>query len=211
MKRTNLQIWLYALGITLAVLPGCVTKVLVPPKVNLHVYDKIGMIEFSANAEGNLRQFVTEKFLEITQSSQPGVRILELGDQEGVLKSIQRERLDLEAIRAIGRKYGVDAVITGRLDVTGVKPKVGVSSLLTSMSVRADVEASLSARLWETESGVTRWANSASGEESVAHVHVVPHGPAHFGAGNPEDAYGRLVWGLVTIVTMDFRAQYERR
>jgi hypothetical protein len=77
------------------------------------------------------------------------------------------------------------------------------------MSAQADVEASLSTRLLETESGATLWTNSAQTRETVAHVQVIPHGPADFGARDPEDAYGRLVQVLVQDITADLHVRYE--
>lgn len=211
MKRMKRQIWLHVVGIAFLILPGCAPKVMVPPRINLKAYDNVGMIEFSSNTEGRLLQFVTLKFLQSIQSAQPGVRILELGDEERVLKLVQRDRLDLGAIQAIGKKYNVDAVITGHLNVTGVKPKVRLSTLLESMSVHANVEALLSAKLLETAGGATIWTSSARGKETVAHVTLISNGPAYFDASDPEHAYGKLVQGLVKKITKDFRIRYIRK
>ncbi len=211
MKRMNVQVWPCLLGIALAVLSGCASKVLMPPKVNLTVYNKIGMIQFSSNAEGNLQQFASQKFLQALQSSQPGVRVLELGDENKVLRTIQRGQLDPAAIQAIGMEYGVDAVVFGRLEISNVKPKVKLSTVLTSMSARADVDAALSARLLETDSGVTLWTNSVRGRQTVGHVSLVSNGDIHFGARDPESAYGRLVHWLVVRATRDFRPYYGEK
>ena len=45
---------------------GCshTEKVLVPPKVELKDYRNIGVIEFSTNAENNLRLYVTQNFIQ---------------------------------------------------------------------------------------------------------------------------------------------------
>ena len=211
MKRMIRQIWLRVAGTGFLIIVGCAPKVMVPPRIDLKVYDNIGMIEFSSNAKGNLHQFVSQEFLQTIQSSQPGVRILELGNKERVLKRVRRDRLDLEAIQALGKKYDVDAIITGHLDVTKVKPKVRLSASLKSMSVQAEVEASLRARLFESEDGATLWTSSARGRETVGHVTVVSGGPAHFDASDPENAYGKLVQGLVREITKDFQVRYVRK
>lgn len=78
----------------MAVLSGCASKVLMPPKISLTTYNKIGMIQFSSNAEGTLQEFASQKFLQALQSSQPGVRILELGEENKVLHTIQHDKLD---------------------------------------------------------------------------------------------------------------------
>ncbi len=211
MKRMNVHVWPCVLGITLALLSGCASKVLMPPKISLTTYNKIGMIRFSSNAEGNLQQFASQKFLQALQSSQPGVRVLELGDENKVLRAIQHEQVDPAAIQAIGRQYGVDAVIFGRLEISSVKPKIDLSTVLTSMSAQADVDAALTARLLETESGATLWTNSVRGQQTVGHVSFVSDGDISFGARDPENAYGRLVHWLVVRATRDFRPYYEKK
>lgn len=209
MKRMIVHVWPCVLGIALAVSSGCASKVLMPPKVSLATYDTIGMIQFSSNVEGSLQQITSQKFLQALQSSQPGVRVLELGDERKVLQTIQHGQMDPPAIQAIGTKYGVDAVIFGRVEISNVKPKVELSRMLTSMSAQADVDAALTARLLETDSGVTLWTNSVHGRQTVGHVSFVSNGDIHFGARDPESAYGRLVEWLVARATRDFRPYYE--
>jgi len=120
-----------ALVITLAVLSGCshTEKVLIPPKVELNAYSYIGVIEFSTNAEDNLKPYVTQNFIHILQSAQPGTRIIELGSEEQLLRSMKCKKLDLETIKSIGKKYNVDAVIFGHLEVSEIKPSVKVFTM----------------------------------------------------------------------------------
>jgi hypothetical protein len=217
MKRIGRQIGSCAIACLWVVLAACVkhvvapppVEVVVPPAVDLRGFGKVGIIELSSNTRGNLQQFATQKLIETIQSAQPGTRILELGNEERVLRSVESRELGFETIQAIGKRYGVEALLVGHLNVTDVKPRFQLSTFLESMSARADVEAFLSARLLETESGATLWTNSAKTRETVAHVHVIPHGPADFGASDPEDAYGRLVQVLVQDITEDFHARYE--
>ncbi len=211
MKRFPSQIFLVAICVALAVLAGCTKRVMVPPRVDLSAYNAIGLVTFSSNSEGNLQQFATQKFVETLQSSQSGVRVLELGTKEHVLKSVRRDQMDHESIRAIGEKYRVDAIIVGHMEVTDVKPNVSFSALITTMSVSADVEASLTTRLYETDSGATAWTSSVRGKENVAHVGLTSRGPVHFGADDPETAYGKLVYGLVYSITRDFRVRYVKQ
>ena len=92
--------------------------VTVPPKVDLKAYNTIGIIEFSSNEQqGDLQQFATQRFVQTMQSSQPGVRVLELGSEERVLASVKHQELDVDAIEAIGKKYRVDALVTGDLGI----------------------------------------------------------------------------------------------
>ncbi len=219
MERRNRYTLLSVTTLAVTMLIGCGggsrnVTVTVPPRVDLKAYNTIGIIEFSSNdQQADLQQFTTQRFVQTMQSSQPGVRVLELGSEERVLASVNHQELDVDAIAAIRKKYRVDALVTGDLDISQVKPKVRLSTSLTSLkslSAQANVEASLSARLIETQSGATLWTNSARETASVAHVNLASAG-GNFGAGSPEDAYGSLLQGLVTRTTHDFRPTYEQR
>ena len=72
-----------------------------------------------------------------------GVRVLELGDSREVLASVGHTDMDYKSVRAIGEEFGADAVIVGDVEVTDVKPSFDLSGMLTSGTVRADVEAAL--------------------------------------------------------------------
>ena len=138
MKR---QLRLYSLVMALAILSGCTTKVLVPPRMPLRDYGTVGIIIFSSNSTGNLAEHATRKFMEAVQAAQPGVRILELGGEQRVLRAVEYDGLDFEAMRAIGEKWNVDAVFAGHLEVTDVNPNLDFTRLAKSMSLQADVEA----------------------------------------------------------------------
>ena len=214
MIRSHRHVALYVFGISLALLLGCATKttVLVPPRVDLASYGSIGLVDFSSSrAETGLERFGSEQLMRSVQSAQPGTRILELGSPRRVLVSVERREFDFEAIQAIGERYGVDAVFTGRMEITDVKPNVRVAPSLGSLSARVETEAFLSARLIETASGATLWTNSARDRATVAHLELLSSRPASFGAGDPNDAQRRLVQSLVMRITEDFRAHYERR
>ncbi|MGH7672496.1 MAG: hypothetical protein ACREMC_06320, partial [Gemmatimonadales bacterium] len=61
---------------------ACASKrVLVPPRMDLRPYGKLGLVTFSVeNAKGTLHQFATERFAENVLAAQPGIEILELGN-----------------------------------------------------------------------------------------------------------------------------------
>lgn len=212
-QRITWQNLIVAIITILAMLIGCshTEKVLVPPKVELNAYNKIGVIEFSTNAEDDVKQYVTQNFIQYVQSAQPGTRILELGSQEQVLGSIRRNELDFETIKTIGEKYHVDAVIFGHLQVSEIKPKVKVLTVPKSVHATAYIQALLSTRLLETDSGATLWTNATTGKISVANVNVIEKGLFNIGISDPKEKYGKLVPELVYLNTMDFRAQYEYR
>lgn len=196
--------------ISILIVLNCGKKALVPPKIDLSFYNKLGLITFSSKTKGKLTDFVTQKFMEEIQRAQPGTPVVELGTEERVLARVNRDKLDLDAIRAIGDNYQLDAIITGNLEVSNIKPKISLSTILTAMSVEAEVEASLRAKLIETIDAATLWSNSVSGKRSVGHITLSPGGVAIFDAQDPEKAYGQLARWLVVGVTEDFRPRYVR-
>ena len=201
------------LSLALLMLFGCshTEKVRVPPKVNLKAYRTIGVIDFSITADSDLREYITQNYIQTVQSAQPGVRILELGTKEHVLTTVSRKKLDLAAIKSIGSTYKVDALISGHFSASEPTPNVRLSSTWESLEAGAVVEASLLSKLWETASGVTLWSNSTVRRESIATLRADTVGNIEFGASDPREAYGTLVPELVFANTSDFRSYYIRR
>ena len=201
------------LSISLSILVGCshTEKVRVPPKVDLKAYRTIGVIDFAITADIDLREYVTQHYIQTVQSAQPGVRLLELGTEEHVLISVSRKKLDLAAIKSIGSAYKVDALIFGHFSASEPKPNVRLSSTWESVHAGAIVEASLLSKLWETDSGVTLWSNTTKRKEPVASLKADTSGNIEFGASDPKETYGNLVPELVFANTTDFRAYYVRR
>lgn len=197
----------------IVMLYGCshTEKVLLPPKIELKAYRNIGVIEFSTNAENNLRPYVTQKFIQNVQSAQPGTRVLELGSEKLVLKSVHRRELDLKTIKSIGDEYNVDALILGHLQVSEIKPNVKIYSVPQAVRAKVYVEAALQTRILETNSGATLWTKANSGKVSVAKLNLAREGPFIFSASDPKEKYGKLVPELVYANTSDFRSRYEYR
>ena len=189
---------------------GCGPKVLIPPEVDLTKYDAIGLIAFKSDAKGNLGEFVTQKFMEEISRSQKGIKIVELGKEDKVLKSIDRDTIGPKAIQIIGEKYNVGAIIMGDLNVSKIKPKISISSVITAMSVKADVQASLIVRLIETKSGATIWTDSAEDKNTVARVNIFSKKDMSFEAKDPQEAYGDLAQTLVEDVTLDLKPRMKR-
>src|SRR5438552_18289050 len=55
-------------------------KVLVPPRLDLRPYGKLGLVTFTVeNAKGSLHQFATERFDEELMAAQPGFEVMVLG------------------------------------------------------------------------------------------------------------------------------------
>ena len=192
---------------------GCshTQKVLVPPRIELKSYRTIGVIEFSTNAEDTLKPYVTQNFIQNIQSAQPGTRILELGNEDQLLRSLGHSKLDPETIQSIGRKYHVDALILGHFEVSEIKPKISVYTATKALNAKAYIEAALSTRILETDSGATFWTRATSGRAQVARINLTEGGPFRLGVSDPAEKYGKLVPHLVYANTADFRAQYEYR
>ena len=201
------------LAISLAILSACshTEKVQIPPRVELKAYRNIGVIEFSTNAEDTLKPYITQNFIQNVQSAQPGTRILELGDQEQLLRSLGQSRLNPETLQSIGRKYNVDAVILGHLQVSEIKPKVNIFTAPKALNAKAYIEAALRTRILETDSGVTLWTRATTGKIQVARINLMEGGPISFGVSDPKEKYGKLVPELVYVNTTDFRSRYEYR
>jgi len=189
---------------------SCGPKVMVPPKVDLTQFGSIGLIRFASTNKGTLPDYVTQKFLETVNDAQAKARIIELGSLDRVLDSVNSDELNPAALQAIGKRYNINAVFTGNLEISKVKPKIRIASIISSMGVRAQVDALLTAKLLETSSGVTLWTASAKDSKTVAHVTVFPGGGFHFDARDPEEAYGEIVKSLIRKVTVNLRTTYQR-
>jgi len=203
---------LLMLGAAVLLSAACAKRAVVevPPRVDLDSYDLIGIVQFTTESKGSLASFATQRFVEELQASQPGVRVLELGTAEDIKRTLQRNDLGFDTMRAIGEKYKVAAVVVGVLDVQDVKPRVDLQAMITSGTVSADVKAGLTTKLLETATGATVWTRSTQTSSTVAQVGVGKNG-VRFDAQDPKKAYGEMVDALVDDLTQDFRVSYVRQ
>ncbi|MFC1650207.1 hypothetical protein ACFL2X_01415 [Candidatus Latescibacterota bacterium] len=192
--------------ILMILISGCGPKVIVPPLVDLAVFESIGLIGFTSNAEGSLQRYATQQFLASITNSQYEAVIIELGEMEDILKSVNSESLNPNAIKAIGEKHNVSAILSGSLVISEVKPKINI---FFALGMKADVNASLVAKLYETNRGATVWAATGEDVKTIAEVSVFQGGGFHFDARDPEEAYGDLVKSLIWTVTRDLRVSYQ--
>lgn len=176
-------------------------KVLVPPRIDLKSYGRVGIYTFDCNKKGNLDRLCTQKFIERIQSLQPGTPIIELGVSPGTANP--------QLLQTI-KQRGVDIVFMGVIDVSNIKPTLG-GSFLKTMTVEADVEANLSIKLYETGFGASLLTKSGSSKRTVGHISLIKGGGGSFSAGDPEKAYGPLVEDLINQVVDDFSSHYEYR
>lgn len=218
MQRQFYSASLAGLGVAVIYLwlVGCAQTIVVeiPPRVDLQPFQTIGIVEFSStspNATDALNQLATQKFMSDIQGAQPQVRFLELGSEAHVLRSVGHERLDLEALKAIGKKYGVGSMFTGVYDISDVNPSMSIGGDLRSLNVAASVNISLVSKHWDTTTGATIWTDSRHGQWNVAGFHKEAEMPGSISISNPGDSYGRYLEQLDYAVTDSFRPHYERR
>jgi len=199
------------LTVVLVACGGKKITVEIPPQIDLMSLGTIGVVAFEVQSDGPLPGDITLKFIQHLQSAQPGVPILELGNQDDVLREVGVGTLDTEAVKAIGRKYGVDSLMTGSLEVTQSFPDVKLGQDLTSMSAASYVRGNLNARLRETQTGATVWSNGAHGKWKLADLYLASGRPSSIGMSNIEDKYQKMLQDLARVGTVDFRKSYETR
>jgi len=200
MKRTTM---VTITAVLIAAAGGCFH--LFPPRIALEPLGTIGLVQFRSEAKGKIAEYATQVFLEVLLKSQPGARIKELGREDDVLQDIDANRLSPQALEALRQRFGVDALIFGRLDASDIKPRVDLATIISTLSVGAEVNALLTARLVDTRDGTTLWTDSARDRQAVAEVSVVKGGGIFFDARDPEQAYGSLIRALVRRATRDFQ------
>lgn len=183
----------------------------VPPQIDLTTQGTIGVVSFDVHSDTQLPGDITLKFIQHLQSAQPGVPILELGNQVNVLTEVGLSALDTEAVKAIGKKYGVDLLLTGTLEVTHSFPDVKFGQDLASMSAASYVRGNLNARFRQTSTGATIWSNGAHGKWKLAGLNLTSGNLSSIGMNNFEDTYKKMLQELARIGTIDFRKSYETR
>ena len=185
-------------------------RVLMPPRMDLHPYPRLGLVTFTVeNAKGNLHEFATERFSEDVLAAQPGIEVLELGTQDTLLQRTGERELGIATAQELGRQHGVGAVFAGHLKITNPTASGGIAGLVTP-HLEATVRVDLTVRLLSAQSGGTVWRSSAWATQKVGGVSVVG-GQLNFSARDPKTAYGPLVNRLIELVTEDFRSTWVRQ
>ena len=190
---------------------SCGSFMLVPPEMDLIAFEKVGLIQFSAeNAEGPLDELATQVFIETIMQSQRGVQVIELGTLDEVLNKIGAQKLDQEAVQAIGESYGVSSFFHGDIKVSDVKPQIDISSLIQTMSVRAAFTISLATRLFITETGATAWTDSVIREGTLAQIRITEGMAPYFDIREQGNIYRKIISRMAFDLTRDFRPSRQR-
>ena len=196
--------------IVVAGLACAAKRVLVPARMDLHPYGRIGLVTFTVeNAKGTLHQFATERFAENVLSAQPGIEILELGNVDTLMQRVGERELGPLTAQELGKQRGVAAVFAGHLKVTNPSPSGGIAGILTP-HLEATIRTDLMVRLLSAQSGGTVWRSSAWATQKVGGVSIVG-GQLNFGARDPKTAYGPMVNTIVNIVTRDMWSTWQRQ
>jgi len=179
-------------------------QVQVPPRMELSRWPTLGIVEFRDPMEPELASLATSQFVQMLHAAQPGTPILELGNATHVLAEVQHAELDFEAARAIGERYGVDAIFTGELVFDAPKPRVSVGDAFESVAARADVTGRLVVRLLDARSGASVWSDSSSASAPVATFGMAQGASPVLDVSDPRDARLDLLHALVSAQRYDF-------
>jgi hypothetical protein len=199
-----------ALFILLSCLACASKRVLVPARMDLHPYGKLGLVTFTVeNAKGSLHQFATERFAENVLAAQPGIEILELGNIDTLMQRVGERELGILTAQELGRQHGVAAVFAGHLKITNPTTSGGIAGILTP-HLEATIRTDLTVRLLSAQSGGTVWRSSAWATEKVGGISIVG-GQVVFGAKDPKTAYGPMVNTIVNIVTRDLWSTWQKQ
>lgn len=187
--------------------------VTIPPVVELADYEVIGLIEFTSQPADQLGREATRKFIDNLHAAQPGVRILEIGNQKDILNKLGYDNLDFQSIKAIGDHYGVAAVVTGTVELSEPKPDAKAATDLKVLlaGIEAKVDGRMTAKLWETASGATVWSNSSWGSWTVGGVSFDSKGRVSAGYSYPMEKQREILTALVRALNGDFWPTYEKR
>jgi len=118
-----------------------------PPRFVLANYRAIGIVEFSTNDQNGLGQLTTRRFIQAMQEAQPGTILLELGSKDEVLREIGKSHMDMDAVKAIGTRFNVDAVVIGFFETSDIKTKINLSLDLSSLRAQAKIQGTLGAKI----------------------------------------------------------------
>jgi hypothetical protein len=190
---------------------SCGKMILVPPEIDLIRYERIGLISFSIeNAKGRLDEIATQRFIQEITWHQRGIQVIELGTLEEVLKKVNKEKIDQEAAKAIGEKFGVTSFFYGNIKISDVKPHLDISSIIKRMRVRTSFSASITARFLLTETGATFWTDSVLREGTLAYLSIGKDQIPYFDIRDEDKSYQRFIEHMIHDLTIDFRPTKRR-
>ena len=193
----------------LLLLTACGPKVQVPPVFDLTRFEGIGLVTFRSNVKGKLQDFITEEFLKVVTEYQKETRIIGIEQEKVLLESLNTDMMNPKAVKEIGKKYRVEALITGNIELFPVYKSHSLVRKVSAMGVKTYVIVRLTVKLFETKNGSIIWVSIEEVRQLMENVSFFD-GKMYFYAANPKSAYGDIVDFLLDKVTRDFKATYRR-
>src|SRR6185436_962365 len=96
---------------------------------------------------------------------------LDLGSREAVLAKVGGRQLDVDTIKKIGEKYGVQAIFVGDIAYSEPKTDIKVKDLTKlDGGVRTEVRGDISCRLLDTRTGASVWSSSAWAKRQTSNL-----------------------------------------
>jgi hypothetical protein len=209
----------YLISLLAACLVGCsstsTTMVKVPPRMILDHNQTIGIVRFNVEGGRGEEHNVTAKFMEAVQHGQPGVPIVDLGSSSDVLSGVGKSQLNAEAMQEIGKKFNVDAVIVGALQLKESQPKVNVNLAqgisLSSLQAQVRLDGHLDARIVTTTRGASVWSGSSARWINLAQVSGSGLGVGSVNLPDRDRQYEKLIFDMVNDASRDFYPTWEKQ
>jgi len=199
--------------LAVALLAACTRTVLVPvpPRVDLSGYGTLGVVAFASNGGPAVETRATRDFQAHIHGAQPGTRLVDLGSREKVLAAVGAREFDLEALKKIGAKYGVDAVFLCDVTYSDPQTRVKITDLTrltgsASTSIRGD----MACKLVETRTGASVWSSGAWATRQIGRVSVSPERGV-IAKGDSEDPREAMLAAMLGHLTGDFRPSTVRQ
>jgi hypothetical protein len=175
----------------------------------------IGIVRFDVEGGRGEERNATAKFMEAIQHGQPGVPIVELGSSSEVLNGVGKSQLNGEAVQEIGKKYNVDAVIVGTVQLKESQPKVNVNIAqglsLSSVHAQVRLDGHLDAKIVNTSRGASVWSGSSARWINLAQASGSALGVGSLNVPDRDRQYEKLVFDMVHEASRDFCPTWERQ
>jgi hypothetical protein len=136
---------------------------------------------------------------------------VELGSRDAALAAVGSRQLDVDTLKQLGAKYGVDAIFLGDLTYSEPKTDINIGDLKKlEGSVRTEVRGDISSRLVETRTGASVWSSSAWATEQTGRLRVSAEQGVS-GKMNQSDPRQEMVQTMMFYLTEDFRSSSVRQ
>jgi len=202
-------------ALLLALLWGCsqtrTVIVPVPPRMDLKGFGTLGVVEFASNSDPAINSRATREFQAQIHAAQPGTRLVDLGSRDTLLAAAGGRQLDVETLRKIGAKYGVDAIFLGDIAYSNPTTDVKIGDLAKMEGgMRTEVRGDMSVKLVETRSGASVWSSSSWARRQVNRVNISSQ-QGISGSTRNANPHEEMLPALVDHLTNDFRPTSVRQ